>query len=265
MGLDARLHHFEDFEEYNRISEAYEEELSALSDSLLHSTKTERERVAKREFLRHKYGVDEWGEPSGKTNIDLPSVKHPDHLFKIGYWRSSYNRAGFDHIVGTLTGKTLYDVVVGVDDFTYYIQPDWKAALEKAKDLLTMLRHRVEVVGDYQVMKVSTIFRHEDTEVDSDGKALDTFLQQMGKSRSNQAWSCEEGTFMPEGIQVFGIVNGIDTVLNSKVLANYIIFTSGEEGHTYDWYIHAAEIVVETIEYVLAQDDPEKYYLSWSS
>jgi len=31
------------------------------------------------------------------------------------------------------------------------------------------------------------------------------------------------------------------------------------------WYVEALEIVVETIEYVLNQPDPETYYLVWSS
>jgi hypothetical protein len=32
----------------------------------------------------------------------------------------------------------------------------------------------------------------------------------------------------------------------------------------YEWYIKAAEITIEMIDYVLAQKDPENYYLQWS-
>ena len=39
----------------------------------------------------------------------MDSVKYPLHLFKIGYFRSSYNTNGYNSVVSDLIGKSLYE------------------------------------------------------------------------------------------------------------------------------------------------------------
>src|SRR6478736_5285205 len=50
---------------------------------------------AKVEQLRAENGLDTHGEPAGLCEkVEINSALHPEHMFKIGYFRSSYNEGG---------------------------------------------------------------------------------------------------------------------------------------------------------------------------
>jgi hypothetical protein len=54
------------------------------------------------------------------------------------------------------------------------------------------------------------------------------------------------------------MIPGIQTVLGTRPC----IYVVTESDNT--WYLQALEVVRETIEFVLSQEDKELYYLHWS-
>ena len=68
------------------------------------------------------------------------------------------------------------------------------------------------------------------------------------------------GTFYLNGIQVCGFIPGKD-ILGDACM--YVITKKDTSGP--DWYLQALEVVLETIEYVLEQPNPDSYRLAWSS
>lgn len=106
-----------------------------------------------------------------KTNtVIFNSAKYPNHLFKIGYFRSSANELGINNVLEERGLENLYDILNPF--YEYFFQPNWEQAKIKCTNL---------------IKKYNTI----------------------------------------------------------------------------DKYSEYLEIVLETIDYVLAQPDREKYYLSW--
>jgi hypothetical protein len=63
---------------------------------------------------------------------------------------------------------------------------------------------------------------------------------------------------MAEPLKVLAMIPGIQTVLGTRPC----IYVVTESDNT--WYLQALEVVRETIEFVLSQEDKELYYLHWS-
>ena len=89
-------------------------------------------RAAVAEMAR-EIGVGEWGESPLKQKIKLPSATYPDHLFKIGYLRSSYNSGGTNHVLRNALDKDLY-WVFGYEGNAEPDNeaPDWQASRDRA-------------------------------------------------------------------------------------------------------------------------------------
>lgn len=87
--------------------------------------------------------------------IRIPSGKYPDHMFKIGYLRSSYNASGINGVLRVMGIPDLYYIFRdGMDDEEYVFQPTWEACLDRAKEVLLLYReahktnpHRAEDIS----------------------------------------------------------------------------------------------------------------------
>lgn len=93
-----------------------------------------------------------------------PSKKYPEHLFRIGYIRSSYNEAGINHYLADRGLPTLYDIFDKDNQKSYFVKVDWNAALAKAKGLLDAYRAQMaRPAGKFEVISVSLMvdFAHE--------------------------------------------------------------------------------------------------------
>lgn len=86
--------------------------------------------------------------------INYPSVLHPEGLFQVGYFRSSYNPNGINNVLRSLDLPTLYDIF-DVDDNEYYRAVDWKSAHDIALQIKTSLegldvdesyKHSIDIV-----------------------------------------------------------------------------------------------------------------------
>jgi hypothetical protein len=91
--------------------------------------------------------------------------------------------------------------------------------------------------------------------------ALDVFNTKLKEKHGNFTWfSNKDGHFYldKKGLSVHALMPGIDMFQRPCTFAIYKL----KDGNKY--YVQGLEIVKETIEYVLAQKDPQSYYLRWS-
>src|SRR6476619_807072 len=107
MGLDVYLYRYERPAEEIEAEEAeYEAESERIwtevggSRKYEELTEAERDEASRRtKAVAAARGLGDWGSHPARVKIEQPSAKYPDHYFKVGYFRSSYNASGIDHIL----------------------------------------------------------------------------------------------------------------------------------------------------------------------
>jgi len=253
MGLDVYLGRCDNVERARKLEAEYWAEYDAIWDEYPeYKQMTPAQRDAAQthcKALAARLGLNEDGEYPGRERVRFDSAKYPDHLFKIGYWRSSYNQGGLNNYLRRLGLPTLW--VLNPKD-EYEFTPDWEQALSDAQSLLASLKEVVgSPTGAYNVITVHNF--NVIKEVESDAQALTVFWAELERSPEWRSYSSSKGHFYLDGIDVRAVIPGKEDI--------YIVHKDSGLG----WYVEALEIVVETIEYVLAQPDPETYYLVWSS
>ena len=264
MGLDVYLSYYKNYhqskaneEAYNNISEdIWEQVKEQEGDELSQKTK---DRVWKiLEKKGDELGLDKYGcDITFKERVEVDSLKHPEHYFKIGYFRSSYNDAGINSILKSLNIPDLYDIFPHGDDYEF--SPDWNHALEVVQESIARLKKD----KGYRVEKVSSNIFSPDQVMKTPQQALEVF-NGMLKEKRNKAFNWfnnVNGHFYLDnkGLQVHALMPGMDMFDRPCTFAIYKL----KDGNKY--YLQALEIVQETIEYVLSQKDPQAYYLSWSA
>jgi hypothetical protein len=85
------------------------------------------------DFAKVKDSLDGMEEDPGE-HINQDSQEFPEHYFKIGYFRSSYNSGGLNSILNDAIKKDLYWIFQTSQD--YYVQPDWKSSRRRAVQVL---------------------------------------------------------------------------------------------------------------------------------
>lgn len=215
----------------------------------------------------------EWRSKQSKAGsqcrkIEQPSSTAPDHLFKIGYFRSSYNSGGFNHILSNRIGKDLYSIF-GVKNGEYYQKVDWKKSLRRAKAALKQMEEYFKENGEFRVIEVSLNELSPSGAVSSEMEALKAFSAERKKwLKGHSAFECYStgsGLFAKEPLKVVAVMQGTTPALFQKsgsIPCTYLVLQGGEDG--LGWYLDATRVVVETCEWVLAQKDPDSYILHWS-
>lgn len=257
MGLDIYLYKYQDFNKTEEAEAKYEEFSENLWKGKEYDTMSKEEKDALREKEKEfasSIGLDEWGDDkTGKEPIEFPHQDYPDHYFRIGYFRSSYNSGGIERILRDLGLPTLHDVFQQED--RYIFRPNWHDALDNVTELIKSFKEK----GAYRVHSVSAnIFSQP--EIKSSKQALDAFISELGRENKIQSnYSNKTGEFyMSEPLTVLAMIPGKSTLLGERDCI-YVV-TEGDN----TWYEQALEIVKTTCEHVLAQEDKEKYYLRWS-
>lgn len=261
MGLDIYLYRYDDFEKTKQREELHNEfdekswaeagGYDSLSDGQKEEVRSKIKEHAK------SLGLDEWGsDETTKEQIELDHETYPDHYFKIGYFRSSYNSGGIERILRNLGLPTMDDIFKHEGE-EYEFQPNWEESLVRCEETIQLFKEK----GAYRVHHVSqNMFTKP--EIHSEKEALDIFLEEikrdeMGKERHN--YSNKHGHFnMAEPEKVLAMIPGTYKVFN-ELNCVYVITESDNS-----WYIQALEIVRDTIKYVLSQENKEQYYLHWS-
>jgi len=258
MGLDIYLYKYHDFEKTQRLEKEYEEFSEKLWEGHEYDTLAQEVkdalRAKEKEFAK-SLGLDEYGSANeGKECIELPHPDYPDHYFRIGYFRSSYNSGGIERILRNLDLPTMYDIFQKEDE-EYAFQPDWQDALTRVTEIISLFKEK----GAYRVHTVSAnIFSEPD--IKSESAALSAFIDETNREhRFESNYSNKTGEFyIAEPLTVLAIIPGKSTLLRERDCV-YVVTESDNS-----WYEQALVIIKATCEHVLAQDDKEKYYLHWS-
>lgn len=268
MGLDVYLYRYEDFKASRKAEEEYEERTSALwekeddeYDNISDELRKEEARIAQ-ELGMEK--ADFGYEYPGKKSIELDSEIYPDHLFKIGYLRSSYNEAGINSVLSKTTGTSM-DEIFGVEERYYAFQPDWEECRNRARKALKDFKAYLKKNGDYSVMSFRANNLFGGPEVHNKRRAMEVFQEQVEKHKDFSGpgnYSCRNGEFyLQDPRKVFAFIPGEEAFIRSKVPCVYAIC---ENPHGYKSYLQSLEIMIEMCDWVLAQPDKDKYYLHWS-
>ena len=261
MGLDIYLYRYDNFEETQRK----EKESNDFSEKNWEGkewdkmTEPERDELyAKDHAFNESLGLDKYGsDKTGKECIEIPSEKYPGHYFKIGYFRSSYNGGGINHILENL-GLPRLDKVFNVNPDDYNVQPDWV----KVKANLQKLLEDFKSKPGYRVHTISNNIFQPEKGPTSKKDALDIFMSEVEKHKewgSDEGYSNINGEFyIKTPMKVLGLIPGKENLLGTRNCV-YIVTESENQ-----WYEEAIEIMIDTCDYVLAQDNINQYYLHWS-
>ena len=208
------------------------------------------------------YANEEPGDSEQFSYIEFPSAKYPDHLFKVGYFRSSTNSSGINHKLRNTIGINLHSIFNPPLEGAYHFQPDWKLAKSIAQKAIRDLKDYI-AKGGYSVLTVDCdLFGdRQKSGIASEALALHKFqeiLEKHSDSPVGNFTSCEGHFFLNEPLKVVGVIPGVSDVF--KVKCNYVIY----KDDSWDWYLQALEIVEETCDWVLSQADIDCYCLAWS-
>jgi hypothetical protein len=270
MGLDIYLYRYDDFKKTQEIHDEYnrrEKEIWEGNDvdgkyGLLTEEQKDNYRAQVKEMAL-SLGLDQWGDDkTGKEQIEMNSKLYPDHYFKIGYFRSSYNNAGIERILRNLGLPTMANIFDHQKE-DYYFQPNWEESLTRLNDVI----EKFKTSGAYRVESVhSNIFG--ESEIKSEKDALSAFMNEIKRDyefneknpeREKYNYSNSVGEFsFNEPKKVLALIPGKYTILGEREC----VYVVTESDNT--WYINALEIIKETIEYVLSLENREQYYLHWS-
>jgi hypothetical protein len=260
MGLDVYLYHYDNYEKISAMHKEHEQKKEALWDvGKEYDDLTEEEKSDIRNkgiAIDQEYGMKDYCMP-GETKIEIDSSKYPDHMFKVGYFRSSYNDSGFEAVIEAIAGGGLRIIFRASDEYEF--KPDWADARERAVSLLSLIEKNIKEKGALRCYATSSYSFFEKSLPGSPKEALAIWDEEQAKEHAfDGGYSNSKGEFYPkEPISVKALIPGRQ--YGSPCV--YIIF---EPKEGLDWYVHALEIVIETIDYVLAQPDKDKYYLHWS-
>lgn len=284
MGLDVYLKKFQDYDRTQRLEAEYEarseanwkalgKEYEQLSDDEKEATR------AKNAVLARELGLDEYGsDAAGVEKIEHPSRKYPEHYFKVGYFRSSYNSGGINTVLRNSVGKDLYDIFGRERDDEYNFRPDWRAARANAIEVLEAYRtanSRTNGAVRVEALSFDNLFGIHDGAATDEQAALELYAKQCEREQNRTHpreekcnwYSNRAGDFyFGEPMKVKAIIRGTRrAIFRGDVLpAFYVILEAQSDGEK-DWYEQALEIVIETCEWALDQSDNDKLYLAWSS
>lgn len=279
MGLDVYLHRQDAdpvaIEKLESASAAYsEEQYSLMARGRKYDEIPEADLQAwrdKRKQYNKEHGLDEDGVAPGRETVDEPSSLYPEHLFRVGYFRSSYNEGGVNSVLRNLDIPDLYDIFPHEDEHEF--TPDWQAAKVTCQDSIEQLKAYIgSDSGKYRTIKILEMRFNDQTYPSTEREAIEIFLKKRDENAKHNEdlkrkyfdFSCREGEFFLRGLKVYAVLPG-KTSGYGEVSYMIVENDANDPDEGLNWYVQALEVVLETIEYVLKTGEPERYRLSWSS
>ena len=264
MGLDVYLYKYKDFKTESTLEKQFDAEVEELyADGI-----TDEQRKKKKRELAKLLGIPKQDPKSEFSygfgeKIEIDSAKYPEHYFKIGYLRSSYNGGGIDAVLRRMDLPSLKDVFNPKDEYEFI--PNWEACLHRAKNLLANFNRIYNTeVGKYSCMFVGhNMFVDSNETVKSEQEAMKLFAEEfkkhteVHKDADFNSYVNRSGEFHWDAMKVKAFMPGIGYFNQPGI---YVVYENADK----DWYQQALEITVEMCEWVLAQNDGQ-YILHWSS
>ncbi len=268
MGLDIYLGKCADLEAAIAAQEAFEAE----TDGVWADGVSKADREARLEAAAAAHGTDTDGTSLNKLDASaIDSTVDPTHMFKVGYFRSSYNGSGIERVLGNLGIASLHDIFQPAD--RYEFKPDWSAALTRVDEAIEQFEaHLATPAGKYAVSEVRPMFSHGVANEEAALKLFASALERAGTSGAFRSYSNADGEFYLDGMKVAAIITKKYEAPNAGDMigrliggpAVFVVYEREGEAGKENWHLTALRIVRETIQYVLAQDDSQTYYLRWS-
>lgn len=296
MGLDVYLYHCENIGAHNalmqkiesEIDEFYDEEDKKRPGAAWERWSKERraafskhyEDVEIRNGLVYPPGHQYYRIDPNCIKVEIDSKIDPEHYFKVGYWRSSYNEGGIDSWLMDIGLPCLSDLIEMEDVGEGYSAVNWEHALQEVDKVLKqyeeflktdpMRRYTRTVLYDRSLWsKRDKLPRYGQGRLSAWNEVRESIIAREAKlstmtdeeKAKEKTWSwvdqTDHGYVFNEPIYVKAIieVDGGMMVVYEKEDA-----LDGKE----DWYLTALRIMKETIEYVLSQPNPQHYYVVWS-
>lgn len=202
------------------------------------------------------------------SHEDVPSIKHPGHLFNRRYLRSSYSSGGFNSAVPDFIGEdsSLYWIFegLGADEYDVALTAESVPLLEQAKEraqsvvqrLKTCDRLRAEAMGQ----PITGGAAHQWSELPSSEAVLDWYREEVKREAPFSSYSSAKGIVFREGFTVLAITMGKGILGEASPVVVY-----RAEPETVDSYIASAEIVAEFCDEALALIERDgSAYIGWS-
>jgi hypothetical protein len=198
-------------------------------------------------------GEYSWRHPA-EHRIEMKSAKHPDHMFEIGYYRSSYNSGGINSILKRMGCLDLNEIFDAGD---YIFSPDWKASRDRAAAALEQFKAKNDGLDIEEVSIPIHLIEGDKAAI------LNKVREEITKKpfEEGSGWSNGTGTYFPGGREQVAIVYGKPGFLGTGI---YVVTRNRPKDGEHNWYEQALEVVIESIDYVLAQPDPNVYCFHWS-
>lgn len=262
MGLDVYLYHCKNRPAAIAAEQRASNAVNAVWDSIGKDynlmTEEDKEKLIKgQRTVYENEGCDVDGTHNSVTQVELASKLYPEHLFKIGYFRSSYNSAGINSVFRRLGLKDLYQIMDMQDDQAE-VHHDWAKCLKNIDQAIEDFQNHLDSsLGKYNIIALRTMAVDP---VASELEAFKVFENEITKDYKSgfSSYSSSKGDFYLDGLKVHAFIP------SSQCGVSMYAVTSKDNTDKEDWYMQALKIMRETCEYVLAQNDPQNYYMYWS-
>lgn len=257
MGLDCYLYKVTDLMESEKREREASVEVDALWDvkeKYEDFTQEEKDFIyAKSEEIYAKYNLDKYGtDVTLKTKIEIDSSKYPDHYFKIGYMRSSYNGGGINRLFSNIGLPILEEIFEAPHNSSEWFKPNWEKIKVKVEEIIPKLKEQSVACERIDVLEYSASSCEE---------ALKVYKQELEDNpKCNYNYRGKHGTFfMHEPLKVNALIGGKEKYIGKEQPCIYMVYNMD-----YSWYVQALEIIIEMCDYVMQQEDKDIYYMYFS-
>jgi hypothetical protein len=290
MGLDVSLYKCPNLNYAMKMEQAYEAALDQVyeewNDFCKNHSPTQQEEDEfnkKRMALKDKFEIEGYNHKS-LERIRFDSKTEPEHLFKIGYMRSSYNGAGINSVANVFGLPDLY-TIFEIDNEDYFQEHDWDTIYQNVKDALEKWQaHASSPAGKYWVhtfrprlnsSKLSTTGQLIPEGITSEHEAIERLNENYLKKKEEidkdewrlSGWTSHKGEFYPKPLKVAAIVAGAwnpEQPLHFRNMPVTYLVCERENEDTIQWYVTALQIVQEMVEWILEHPDKDQFFTGWS-
>lgn len=184
-------------------------------------------------------------------SIEKPSAVDPEHLFKVGYLRSSYNDSGMNSTFRKLGLPGLYEIFEPGE--RYCFAPDWAGCLTRCDQAIQAMEAVDPWLRSFSVSGVHGPVTEE--------RAIELVREAYANRRPSDfsCYSNGHGTFALGGIQIVAAIPTRPMFGSACTL----LVMKDDEGK--QWFRKALQITREMIAMVLESPDRDKYRLHWSA